>query len=112
MVSRSFEPAIREESRLTRAGGLAETPSSRGSGEEATRSLYRVVQAIIDQSAADRPTFSEFLQRLEQAGVHAIPSVQSSGRFNGISYEMNDCRIKGSDLGRAYTAHGLQHRKG
>jgi hypothetical protein len=41
-----------------------------------------------------------------------VASIQSSGRWNGISYEYSGCRVKGSSLGRAYTAKGLQQQKG
>src|SRR5712691_6512055 len=70
------------------------------------------LRAAIDRAAAGRPTFSEFLQRLEAAGIRAVPSLQTSGRVNGMSYELAGTRIKGSDLGRAYTALGLEKQRG
>ena len=66
----------------------------------------------IDAAAKDNPTFTEFLDRLERSGVTAIPSLQRSGRLNGMSYERNGMRVRGSDLGRSYTAYGLQKTKG
>ena len=52
------------------------------------------------------------LARLEAAGIRAVPSLQKSGRLNGMSYDAAGRRVKGSDLGRAYTALGLVKQKG
>lgn len=62
----------------------------------------------IDAAAADRPTLTKFLQRLERRGISAVPSIQSSGRWNGMSYRWGGQFVKGSDVGRGYTAKGLQ----
>jgi len=70
------------------------------------------LRAAIDRAAEGRPTFLEFLERLETAGIRAVPSLQKSGRLNGMSYEVAGKRIKGSDVGRAYTALGLEKQKG
>ncbi len=67
---------------------------------------------IIDQAANDKPTLSQFIERLEKHSVAVIPSIQSSGRLNGISYRFQNKTIKGSSVGREYTAQGLQKRKG
>jgi hypothetical protein len=66
--------------------------------------------ALIDQAAEGAPNFSVFFQRLEAQGVRPIPSVNARG-LNGISYEFRGSVVKGSDVGRAYSAHGLQLRK-
>src|SRR4051812_46185760 len=68
--------------------------------------------AAIDEAAAGRPTMSEFIERLGKRGVQAVPSIQSSGRLNGMSYGRDGLVVKGSSIGRAYTAQGLQDRKG
>src|SRR5262249_27669248 len=65
----------------------------------------------IDSVTQDRPTFTQFVERLKEHGIQAVPSVQKSGRLNGMSYEVNGTRIKGSDLGRGYTARGLEKRQ-
>jgi hypothetical protein len=67
---------------------------------------------IIDEVAADGPTMSDFIERLKTRGVEAIPSLQSNGRLNGMCYRVAGRTENGSTLGRAYTAHGLQQRKG
>jgi hypothetical protein len=70
------------------------------------------LRETIDRLAQDRPSMSELLDRLERADIRAVPSLQKSGRLNGMSYEVNGVRIKGSELGRSYTAAGLQKLKG
>src|SRR5262245_1917894 len=66
----------------------------------------------IDSITKDHPSFSELLDRLQQLGIRPAPSIQKSGRLNGFSYDWNGVRYRGSDLGRAYTASGLQKSKG
>lgn len=66
----------------------------------------------IDSITKDQPSFSELLDRLQQLGIRPVPSLQKSGRLNGFSYEWNGVRYRGSDLGRTYTASGLQKSKG
>jgi DNA-binding MarR family transcriptional regulator len=83
-----------------------------GSGASSDRRSTAELAGLIDQAAAGRPTISEFVSRLEERGIAAIPSIQSSGRLNGMSYRFKGATIKGSALGREYTAHGLQKRKG
>src|SRR5206468_9390837 len=81
------------------------------SAERATVDLAQV-RAAIDRATEGRPTWAEFFARLEAAGIRAVPSLQKSGRLNGMSYEIAGKRIKGSDVGRAYTALGLVKQKG
>jgi DNA-binding MarR family transcriptional regulator len=74
--------------------------------------ILETLRHLIDEATEGRPTVSEFLDRLEQRRVHPIASVQESGRWNGMVYEYTGVRVKGAKLGRAYTAMGLQQRKG
>ena len=92
----------------------------RGGGSDAEEILQRhadeallaSLRSLIDQSAAGHPTVSEFIDRLETRGVRPVANVQTSGRWNGIVYDFSGERIKGSHLGRPYTAKGLQERRG
>src|SRR5438309_1234490 len=70
------------------------------------------LQEAIDRAAQGQPTMSGFIDWLEKACVRAVPSIQKSGRLNGMSYVIDGILVKGSDLGRAYTAQGLQKRLG
>ena len=84
-------------------GGQTERPASEVLAE---------LRSVIDDAAKDRPALPVFLERLEQQGIRPVASVQASGRWNGIVYEYRGARAKGSHLGRAYTAQGLQERRG
>jgi hypothetical protein len=66
----------------------------------------------IDSVTTDQPSFSDLFERLQQLGIRPVPSLQKSGRLNGMSYEWNGIRYRGSELGRGYTAAGLQKSKG
>jgi hypothetical protein len=66
----------------------------------------------IDSVATDQPSFSDLLDRLQQLGIRPVPSLQKNGRLNGMSYEWNGVRYRGSELGRGFTASGLQRAKG
>jgi hypothetical protein len=70
------------------------------------------LEEAIDRATQDQPTMSELINRLDEAGVRAIPSLQKTGRLNGMSYVIDGILVRGSDLGRAYTALGLQKRRG
>ena len=104
------EPQNRMPLSQGRGGGGSSTEENRQPKPD--ESILAVVRGIIDDSTEDRPTVPQFMDRLERRGVHTVASVQSSGRWNGIVYEYAGARIKGSHLGRAYTAKGLQQRRG
>src|SRR5689334_13902989 len=87
--------------------GSDEDPRKQASGEE-----LAIIRERIDRSAQGHPPVTEFIDRLAERGVRAIPSMQSDGRWNGVLYELGTVRVKGSTLGRSYTAQGLQRRKG
>lgn len=126
-IDRDDSQRVREEqqqSRMTlsqgRAGGSGSSTSdderreksNRRSGSYGTTDSVVELATAIDQAASDKPTMSQFIERLEKQGVAAIPSIQSSGRLNGMSYRFQGRTIKGSRIGREYTAQGLQQRKG
>ncbi len=97
------DPRESDQQEAQRSDGLArEAPDLRSRNEIAR------LRDMIDSAAKDRPSFPQLLDRLEQLGVRPVPSLQKSGRLNGMSYELNGIRYKGSDLGRSYTAAGLE----
>jgi hypothetical protein len=67
------------------------------------------LQAIIDVAAADKPAFSEFVARLEDAGATIRPSGKT-GAAQGVSFELDGVAFKGSDLGKSYAWKQLQAR--
>lgn len=99
------EPQSRMPLSQGRGGGGAEN-------DQASAFDLRELRERIDRAGDSAPTLDEFLNRLEKESVHPVPSIQSSGRWNGMSYEFAGVQVKGSELGRAYTASGLQTKKG
>ena len=93
------EPASRVRLSQGRGGGSASSQES--VPEDFDLDLLR---RRIDRAAQGGPALVEFFDRLEKSEVHPIASIQSHGRWNGISYEYTGVRVKGSELGRAYTA--------
>jgi hypothetical protein len=81
-------------------------------GQNTNPEVLANLRAVIDDAAKDRPALPIFFDRLEQQGVRPVASIQASGRWNGVVYEFRGARVKGSHLGRAYTAKGLQQRRG
>lgn len=77
-------------------------------GQPSTR---QQLQQICDACAKDCPSFSEYQERLEEAGVEVVPVVQLNGaKLSGLSYRLDGVTMKGSDLGKGYTAAGIQKR--
>src|SRR5438067_593011 len=98
-MSRSIERDVRERDERT---------PSRSDGHDKNRCEPREPSAArqrndvarlrdtINRVAQDRPTMPELIDRLERYGIRAVPNLQKSGRLNGMSYEVNGVRIKGS----------------
>jgi DNA-binding MarR family transcriptional regulator len=111
LEERESQPEQASRMRLSQGrGGGSDAEETRQ--RHADEALLASLRSVIDESAAGRPTVSEFIDRLEKRGVRPVASVQSSGRWNGILYEFSGERMKGSHLGRPYTAKGLQERRG
>lgn len=72
--------------------------------------VLTVLQTVIDEALADSPTTTAFLERLDAAGVTAVPNVASTGTMNGFSFGMDGVFFKGKQLGDSYTWKQLQTR--
>lgn len=107
------QDARKQDSRMTlsqgRGGGSSDAEDVRRKPSQETLSELRT---IIDHATQDKPTVSEFLDRLEREHVTPMASIQANGHWNGMVYQYKDVRVKGSQLGRPYTAQGLQERRG
>ena len=55
----------------------------------------------IDSAVLQHPEFAGFVQNLKVSGIEVIPSIQKSGRLNGLSFVVDGHRYRGSDLGRS-----------
>src|SRR3984893_3895432 len=114
-MDRSIEPDGREPDRKPALNGRSLDKSTRDPRQTPSPSFNHQIARLrndLDRLTQDHPTMSQLIDRLQNAGIRAVPSLQTSGRLNGMSYEFDGIRIKGSDVGRGYTALGLQRRKG
>lgn len=83
------------------------SPLSQSEIEKALRTSVQpnrvTIQNLIDAACAGRPTITEFIERLEHAGVQIIPNVSlTTGRVSGLAFGYNDGVFKGSQLGKNY----------
>lgn len=77
-------------------------------GQPSTR---QQLQQLCDGAAKDCPDFTTYQERLEAAGVELVPVAQLQGaKLSGLSYRLDGVTMKGSDLGKSYTAAGIQKR--
>ena len=70
------------------------------------------LQELVAVAAKRNPTMSQFINRLHRVGVGVMPHIQSTGRVQGISFEINGTAFKGSSLGKGYSFNGLQKKLG
>jgi len=75
-------------------------------GQPSTR---QQLQQLCDAAAKDCHSYTDYQARLETVGVSLVPVVQLGGaKLSGISYRLDGVTMKGSDLGKGYTASGIQ----
>jgi hypothetical protein len=86
-----------------RAATKGELEHGLRTGQPSTR------QQLLCDGAIERCTsFSDYVARLEAAGVELLPVVQLEGRkLSGLSYRLDGVTMKGSDLGKRYSPAGL-----
>ena len=70
------------------------------------------LQQAIDAAALDSPTMPELIRKLKDKGVEAKVQFQSTGRVQGLTYEMDGLTFSGTKLGKAYTFPGLMKYRG
>ena len=90
----------------TEEHGLEKRTVGKRTGEPPIREQ---LQTIIDQASADNPHFLAFVKRLHRADVSILPSGKT-GTPQGITFELNGIKFKGSDLGKAYAWKQLNSR--
>jgi hypothetical protein len=74
-------------------------------------SARQQLQQLADAAARDCGSFTVYQERLEAAGVELVPVVQLEGaKLSGLSYRLDGVTMKGSDLGKGYSAAGLAKR--
>ena len=91
-----------------RAPTQAEIEQTLRTGEVSTR---QQLQALCAGAAQDCDSFTTYVERLEAVGVDVLPTVQQHGaKLSGLQYRLDGVTMKGSDLGKAYAAAGIQKR--
>lgn len=93
----------------------AKKAPTRGELEHSLRteqpSIKSRLQALLDAAIEDCQDFTSFARRLEADGVQMVPTVQQGGaKLTGTLYVLDGEKMKGGDLGKAYTAAGIQKR--
>lgn len=67
-----------------------------------------VLQQVIDEALNDNPDVHDFTERLFIAGVTVKPNIASTGRVNGLAFDLNGITFSGSKLGKKYGWSQLQ----
>lgn len=70
-------------------------------------------ESLIKIEGVDLPIFGakDFVDKLEEKGVKVYPNISdTTGKFNGFSFGINDVFFKGSQIGDDYTAKRLRER--
>ncbi|WP_154067099.1 hypothetical protein [Pseudomonas sp. CC6-YY-74] len=63
-----------------------------------------LLQELVSAALAGKPSFPTFWNRLLDAGVTPIPSVATTGRVSGISFQYGQgLPMKGSDMGKGFS---------
>ena len=74
-------------------------------------SAKQQLQQLCDGAAKNCRSFTEYQERLEAVGVELVPVAQLEGaKLSGLSYRLDGVTMKGSDLGKGYSAAGLAKR--
>jgi|GEM_PF-515314 len=78
------------------------------------KSVRVQLQDLIDEVTQDNPSMPEFVERLQQQGVEVQVGLTRTGIgfSKGISYNLDEVALSGTQLGKAYTFSGLQKHRG
>lgn len=68
------------------------------------------VSALIDEIIDDGASVSDLITKLEDGGVKVHPNIASTGRMNGLAYEVDGIRVTSKALGKGFTWSNLQKR--
>lgn len=70
--------------------------------------IRTLLQSIIDEALTDSPAVWDFVDRLHSAGVNVRPNIASTGRVNGLAFDLDGVTYSGSKLGKKYGWTKLQ----
>jgi hypothetical protein len=68
------------------------------------------LQKLVDQALTDKPSATQFIERLQAAGVDVVPNIASTGKLNGFKFGLDGVFFSGSKLGDNYKYSKLQSR--
>jgi hypothetical protein len=75
--------------------------------------VKQLLADAIDEATFDQPTVTELIARLQKLHINVHPSFSTKGKFkNAIAFSMNEVKIAGWKLGKAYSFPGLLQRRG
>jgi len=77
-------------------------------GLEPGLTIKRQIQDACDAAISNKPSMSQYLQRLKDAGVEPRIKETRTGKIQGISYELGGVAFPGNKLGKNYSWFGLQ----
>lgn len=67
-----------------------------------------ILQAVIEDALTGRPSFRDFADRLDAAGVIVRPNIATTGLVNGLAFELDGLAFSGSKLGKKFSWKQLQ----
>jgi hypothetical protein len=117
--------AITATQELEKEFGLTLTTGLKGPSEKKRPSFNEIQQAVRDGEPLPRVVLQEivdsaleggdqsifaFIERVEAAGVTALPNVAKTGKMNGFSFEIDGIAFKASQLGKGYSWKNLQEK--
>lgn len=68
------------------------------------------LKMLLDKSLEDTPNIETFLLKLEEQKVKWKANLSSTGKMNGLSFELNGISFKASQLGKSYSWNNLQKK--
>lgn len=71
-------------------------------------SVRQELQVHMAEVILQAKTMSELATLLAERGVQMRAQIQSTGRVNGVTYQLRDVVLSGTQLGKSYTWGGLQ----
>ncbi|GAX46071.1 hypothetical protein NIES4075_70920 [Tolypothrix sp. NIES-4075] len=71
-------------------------------------SVAQLIADAVDALAADKPTFTQLVERLKSQNIIVHPRLATDGTIQGITYEMDNIKIAGYRIGKGYSFPGLQ----
>lgn len=78
-------------------------------GQTGKPSIKMMLQDFCTAALKNVQGFTDYVQRLESVGVDVIPTLQvDDTKLSGIQYRLDGVTMKGSDLGKALAAAGIQ----